>query len=49
MGIWYALGYGGNGITSSVIAAQLLRDAINGRVNPDAEIFAGGLRAHVTT
>jgi len=46
---WYALGYGGNGITFSVIAAQLLRDAINRRVNPDAEIFAGGLRANVVT
>jgi glycine/D-amino acid oxidase-like deaminating enzyme len=43
-GIWYALGYGGNGISFSVIAAMLLRDAIGGRVNPDAEIFAGGLR-----
>jgi glycine/D-amino acid oxidase-like deaminating enzyme len=36
---WYALGYGGNGITLGVIAADLLRDAWQGRANPDAEIF----------
>jgi glycine/D-amino acid oxidase-like deaminating enzyme len=36
---WYALGYGGNGITLSVIAADLLRDAWEGRANQDAQIF----------
>lgn len=37
---WFALGYGGNGITFSAIAASLLRDACLGRPNPDAAIFA---------
>jgi len=37
---WFALGYGGNGITFSAIAADLLRDAYLGRRNPDAKIFA---------
>jgi glycine/D-amino acid oxidase-like deaminating enzyme len=35
----FALGYGGNGITFGLIAAQLLRDRILGRENPDAQIF----------
>lgn len=38
--IWYALGYGGNGITFGVIAADLLRDQWRGRPNPDAQIFS---------
>ena len=37
---WLALGYGGNGITFSTIAAQLIRDEWLGRANPDARIFA---------
>jgi glycine/D-amino acid oxidase-like deaminating enzyme len=37
---WLALGYGGNGITFSMIAANLIRDAWLGRANPDAKIFA---------
>jgi glycine/D-amino acid oxidase-like deaminating enzyme len=37
--VLYALGYGGNGITFSVIAADLLRDRIVGTKNPDAGIF----------
>ena len=37
---WLALGYGGNGITFSTIAAQLIRDEWLGRANRDAEIFA---------
>ena len=36
---YFALGYGGNGITFSVIAANLIRDKIMGRKNWDAEIF----------
>jgi glycine/D-amino acid oxidase-like deaminating enzyme len=36
---WFALGYGGNGVTYSVIAANLLRDFLLGRENPDAAIF----------
>ncbi len=38
--ILYALGYGGNGITFSVMAADILRDMILGRKNSDARIFA---------
>ena len=38
--VYYALGYGGNGITFSQIAARLLRDACTGRKNPDADLFA---------
>lgn len=37
--VWLALGYGGNGITFSVIAATVIRDAILGRKNADAELF----------
>jgi glycine/D-amino acid oxidase-like deaminating enzyme len=37
---WFALGYGGNGITYSAIAADLLRDFVQGRPNPNAPIFA---------
>lgn len=38
--VLYALGYGGNGITFSQIAARLLGDACVGRKNPDAKLFA---------
>jgi glycine/D-amino acid oxidase-like deaminating enzyme len=37
---WIALGYGGNGITYGVIAAELIRDAILGRRNPDRHLFS---------
>jgi len=36
---WFALGYGGNGITYSFIAAELIRDQILGRAKADDEIF----------
>ncbi len=36
---WFALGFGGNGITYSVIAAQIICDALRGKQNPDARIF----------
>lgn len=36
---WFALGFGGNGITYSVIAAKIIRDALRGESNPDARIF----------
>jgi glycine/D-amino acid oxidase-like deaminating enzyme len=39
---YFALGYGGNGITYSVIAAEIIRDDFLGRKNPDAAIFAFG-------
>ena len=35
----FALGFGGNGITFSVIAAQILRDMITAKKNTDVEIF----------
>jgi glycine/D-amino acid oxidase-like deaminating enzyme len=38
--MWFALGYGGNGITFSVIAAELIRDGILGRKNRDHALFA---------
>ncbi|MDO8544688.1 MAG: FAD-dependent oxidoreductase [Opitutaceae bacterium] len=38
--VLFALGYGGNGITFSQIAARLLRDACTGKDNPDAALFA---------
>lgn len=37
--ILYALGFGGNGITFSLIAAEINRDIICGRRNPDADLF----------
>lgn len=37
---WFALGYGGNGITFSMIAAAILREAWFDRVHPAAHVFA---------
>ena len=37
---YYALGFGGNGITFSFIAAQMITDMIQGRKNKDAELYA---------
>lgn len=36
---YFALGYGGNGITFSLIAAEIIRDCFLGRKNRDARIF----------
>ena len=36
---YFALGYGGNGITYSILAAEIIRDAILGRPNADGELF----------
>lgn len=36
---WFALGYGGNGITFSLIAAELIRDQLLGRPNRDGAYF----------
>jgi glycine/D-amino acid oxidase-like deaminating enzyme len=36
----FAIGYGGNGITMSVTAAEIIVDRFFGRQNPDAKIFA---------
>jgi glycine/D-amino acid oxidase-like deaminating enzyme len=35
-----ALGYGGNGITFSMLSAQVLSAAIGGRDDPDADLFS---------
>lgn len=35
----FALGYGGNGMTFSIMASEILRDLCTGRANADAEIF----------
>lgn len=37
---YFALGFGGNGITFSLIAAQIITDAINGVTHPEGQIFA---------
>jgi glycine/D-amino acid oxidase-like deaminating enzyme len=36
---YFALGFGGNGITFSVIAAAIVRDLLLGKSNPDSKIF----------
>lgn len=36
---FFSLGFGGNGVVFSVIAAQMIRDIILGKKNPDASIF----------
>ena len=36
---YFALGYGGNGITFSVIAAEIIRDSFLGHANQDTHIF----------
>jgi glycine/D-amino acid oxidase-like deaminating enzyme len=38
-GVWFVLGMGGNGITFSQVGAKIVRDAILGRANADAELF----------
>ena len=37
--LWFALGYGGNGVTFSVIAAEIIRSALLGQPDPDAPLF----------
>jgi glycine/D-amino acid oxidase-like deaminating enzyme len=36
---YFALGYGGNGITFSLLAAEIIRDALLGRHNANADLF----------
>lgn len=36
---YFALGFGGNGITFSVIAAEMICDMLKGKNNKDTEIF----------
>jgi glycine/D-amino acid oxidase-like deaminating enzyme len=37
---YFALGFGGNGVTFSVIAAQMIRDLLEGKKNKDTAIFS---------
>ncbi len=37
---FYALGFGGNGITFSLVAAEMITDLLLGRKNRDADIFS---------
>jgi glycine/D-amino acid oxidase-like deaminating enzyme len=39
---YFALGYGGNGISFSLVAARIITDLIMGRPNADADLFAFG-------
>jgi len=39
---YFALGYGGNGITFSLLAAEIIRDALLGSVNENADLFRFG-------
>ena len=41
-GCYAVMGYGGNGITFSVIAAQMLQRAVLGLPDPDSDLFALG-------
>lgn len=36
---WVALGYGGNGITYSRIAAEIITSALTGETDPDADLY----------
>lgn len=36
---YFALGFGGNGITFSLVAAEIIRDLYLGKANKDAELF----------
>lgn len=38
--IYYALGFGGNGITFGMVGAEIICDLVQGRNNPDASLFA---------
>jgi glycine/D-amino acid oxidase-like deaminating enzyme len=39
-GHYAVLGYGGNGITYSMLAAQIVSASIGGRPDPDAKLFS---------
>ncbi|MBO9561871.1 MAG: FAD-binding oxidoreductase [Niastella sp.] len=36
---WFALGFGGNGITFSLIAAQIISDVLSGKKNANSRLF----------
>ena len=37
---YFALGFGGNGITFSMIAAEIITDLVRGKKNPDSALFS---------
>jgi glycine/D-amino acid oxidase-like deaminating enzyme len=39
-GIYYALGFGGNGITFNMVAAEMIRDILTGHKNKDLRLFS---------
>jgi glycine/D-amino acid oxidase-like deaminating enzyme len=39
-GIYFSLGFGGNGIVFSVIAGKIIRDLIEGNANTNASLFS---------
>jgi glycine/D-amino acid oxidase-like deaminating enzyme len=39
---YFALGYGGNGITFGLLAAEIIRDAVLGKANENADLFRFG-------
>ena len=41
-GTFFALGYGGNGIAFSMVAAEIIRDACLGKANAAARLFRFG-------
>lgn len=45
---WFALGFGGNGIVFSQLAAGLIRDQLQGRPNSDEALFGFGPRPEGT-
>ena len=46
---YFALGYGGNGITFALLAARLIRDELDGRPSADAPLFAFDRRQAVAS
>ncbi|MBX3016423.1 MAG: FAD-binding oxidoreductase [Bdellovibrionaceae bacterium] len=38
--VHFALGYGGNGVTFSLLAAEILTDLVRGKTHPTAELFS---------
>lgn len=46
---WFALGFGGNGTTFSLIAAEMVRAGILGERDPDAELFGFGRAERAAT
>ena len=42
--VFSVMGYGGNGITFSQIASEIISAQIDGRADPDEQLFAAGIR-----